>query len=1049
MSNYPDFGDNISTFIPLERSLKSDKLLTQKQELFLLGDYFPIPFSDESRVRITRYLELERTEPYLPYETKDLSPEELNQLNYLILSLDSYFSQKNKYHTKRHELIPLIMSNEGLKTLKRMRVKSFLESNRSKLIDKPDWWDETKSVHIEDIGEIYNYTYGMFWETPDDKDYLNSQLPLDLDPEMVEKFKDIADRIISACDDFNPVTPLEILLRVSSSMTLNGEQTVPHFSAKNSNLNFSDIRSPGKRVLITTSPGQGRDAIINNINDLNQIQLINENVRSFLNKNFREFLLLDTFEQNKRRYFAQCKKSTFFYCRDIFKEGITKPKYLLEIMLKALQKRYPENSAFHSPYFYSGPWYENDTYGRGHGLGMANELTTLMQILIFKLTNEVLGEEGNYIVAKDAFFLNDDAAIFFDETATEDLVEDFIDCDFSVCLGLGVLAKRDKSFYSSNCCVFCEMYYSKLFFTMNDKESYLLRETRIIERVGSVLEAKFLLGNLKGDLHLIENLLAKTYSKFGYEFHKNEIDWPISIGGMRPFKLRGTDLSLMFLESEPDIKNAFKAYRANKSKKLWSHNKFLKNYRSPLETIFPSVLAEQDERILNKIGIMDNYNLASTFFRPSKEHKFHKSIDKLAKKRQKIFNEPGSITFEDFCKIYASESMNNVKLPEMFCEKHIEVNIFTMKDFKNPYFVKNPISSYLNYKGIASDSTIPSTVFGLFQSDIAWTNEKSVAARARTFNTLSLIDRFEENFEIDLLVFPKRAEDVELFMESYPQPFFTSELIVEGNKLPIPKKEFRNPDLMYRKEIFGSYLSFYHIKLAQSHDWRELLNVVLFERMFPSTDYDFEFWEGVFKKLKFRKFVAPPKSPKDSTGSSSDSEDDPFSGGLNLPNIEGMMDDLIILDQPVYTEEEVIEKSSSSSEELVFNDDTERIIFEVEKEQEERDRGNPFLIANGELPDGDETVYGSKGWVEWFVQQNILIMEEYAQADEELERASDEVMRHVNQISTSHLMEEHNERVKLILEFGVKRSWIAFYYKKYIETEVVEDEEMDTSSLFE
>jgi hypothetical protein len=74
------------------------------------------------------------------------------------------------------------------------------------------------------------------------------------------------------------------------------------------------------------------------------------------------------------------EKFKFSYCRDLTKEGLTKPRNLLKIMLECIKKRFEDFPV--QPDFF-------DTYcvlvdggnvypPRGHGLGMANELTTLM-----------------------------------------------------------------------------------------------------------------------------------------------------------------------------------------------------------------------------------------------------------------------------------------------------------------------------------------------------------------------------------------------------------------------------------------------------------------------------------------------------------------------------------------------------------------------------------------------------------------------------------------------------------------------------------------------
>jgi len=995
-----------------DRSLKY--IQADKGTSFLLGDYFPIPYNDDVRIRITKYLEYDRLVPYLPYETPDLNPIELNHLNYLLLSLDAFFSQANKFHTDKNKLVYTIMDWDGPKALKRKRIKSFLQSNKSKLIEEPTWWKDTESIYIDDIGEIFNYNYAMFWEARDEHDYLISQQPLNLDSEIVKEFENLVNEIIDQSEDFEYIRREEILLRTSSSKTLYNGKSVPNYSVKEKCMSFSSRRSPGKRVLITTGPGQGRDAILNTVEDLNTIQFINENIRVFLEKNFRSFLLLGNAEKNKNKFFKTCSRNQVFYARDIKKEGITKPKYICKIILEALRKRFPDCEAFGFSSFYDGPWFDGDKGHRGHGLGMANELTTLMQILLYVFTNRKLGEEGSYIGSSKGYFLNDDAIIFFKED--DESIEDFVDMDFYLCECLGIMAQKDKSFLSKHCCVFCEMYYARVSRSINRKESYELRESSILLRSSSILEAKFLLGNLKGSLDQIENILRKVYAKLGYEFSPKEIQWPLTVGGLRPMKLRGTDFSLKYIFEEfNSLGTIFRAYTANKNRKLWSYNKLIKDYKAPILSLYPQLL-NCDPEILAKLNLGSNFDLACLFFRPSKEHKFHSSIRKLEEKRQKIFSEtPSSIEESQFVELYSTNCNSNTWIPEKYIERYIPVKFFTMKNFKDPYSIRNPISCLLNFLEIKLDTNLPKTRWGLYQSDSSLLFEKSVFARSRTLNTLSLIDRFEEDIDIDLLVFPEKPEDIEDFMVSYPKPFLTSELVKNGNKLPIPKEKFRNKQLECRKEVYGVYLQYYHIILSQTYAWRVIRNIIIFEQLNKFDGYNLDFWQKVLEKEQLLK--SKKEIDELSSSNSSDNDDDPFSFKLDLKPFKMEINSLLGIEEPPIIPE--VELS---------------ITEQIEKEMRERDSKNPFYIMNGELPDGDISVYGSKEWVKWLVRQDASIIDEYGQSDEYLDFAADAVVRFKRQAmlsSMSNLITIKEEREAL--DRALKKSWLAVYFGEYLQ----------------
>lgn len=1050
------------TYISTKQRIKSPDVIEGYDKFITLGDYYPLTYSEESRIRVQRYLEQNKYSVLSPSQARDLTPEELNQLNYLLLSLEAFYKQKNKFHTTPEFLIPKLMSLDGAKFLKRMKLKSFLTTHGAKMIEQPDWWDDIPSIYLSDIGEVYNHNYCFFWEAPDEQDYLISKTPLQPEDEYVERFKSVAERLISQGEDFEYVALEEILYRVTSSISMEQGISYPNYSLKSKHLHVSSVRSEGKRVLITTGPGTGRDAIINSVEDLNTIQYINENVRRFLEKNFSKYLLLKSSDINYKRYIRKCKKSSFYYCRDIKKEGLSKPKYLTKILLDCLYKRYPDCTAFQNTDFYLGPWYQGDTTGRGHGLGMANELTTLMQIVLFFATNEILGEEGAYISSTSALFLNDDAVIMFNKDETYDNVEDFIDTDFDLCRGLGILAQRDKSFLSDNCAVFCEMYYSKRSDIINDKESYKLREESIILRSGSILEAKFLLGNLKGSLETTENMLNAIHSKFKSEFHKNEIEWPITVGGLRPFKLLSVDLSLDIIKDLPNKEFILRAYEANKNKRLWKFNKYLKNFISPLEKSFPNLIDEEDKEILNKLGICSVYELACRFFRPTKEHCFQKSIRKLLRKRADIFNQTQPYIYDNFVENYVSSSLSNVKLEKRFIKKNIKVKLFTMNGFRDPYKVINPITSYLNLKNLADNLDCPRTAWGLFQTDADLTLEKSVFARNRTLNTLSLIDRFEEDIDSEILIFPENPEDIQEFMESYPKPFLAYGLVENGNELPIPYEKYRNKRLKDRKSVYGIYLSFDHIKLAQTMKWRELNYIIGIERLL-NTQFGFDFWEKTMIGYRNRlKGAATPPSLR-----SSDSSDD--DDGFDLPiNIIAGFNDVKVTyvdspptpkksrsssqssDESIDLEELMREAREESTIEPIIPPDVSLTIEQqVDIEIDEKESKNPFMKSYGVPEDGELDVYGTIGWIKWFVTQGPIEAVEFTDADEDLAYASEDMLAFKRGIHAgSESMAEHNKQLRARLDRSAEKSWISHYFIEYIETPEPEEEPLELD-LFE
>jgi hypothetical protein len=119
---------------------------------------------------------------------------------------------------------------------------------------------------------------------------------------------------------------------------------------------------------------------------------------------------------------------------------------------------------------------------RGHGQGMANALTTLMQYCIYFIVKDRVELECGAFES-DALFLNDDGVVYMN-----DHVDEFQNADFDVCLELGLLPKPSKSFISTGGSVFCENYY----FTnkLSEKKSYYGREFNLALNAVNIVHAK-------------------------------------------------------------------------------------------------------------------------------------------------------------------------------------------------------------------------------------------------------------------------------------------------------------------------------------------------------------------------------------------------------------------------------------------------------------------------------------------------------------------------------------------------------------------------------
>jgi len=157
------------------------------------------------------------------------------------------------------------------------------------------------------------------------------------------------------------------------------------------------------------------------------------------------------------------------YCRDFKKEGLTKPRNLLKIMLMNLKRFFPEEKAFDNVEFFDdwkidldGQIFETT---RGHGLGMANELTTLMQFII----EDMVAIECGFTPMWSSY-VNDDAATIFTCWRDADI---YRASDMKVCKKLGLAFKAKASFISIGSTVLCENYTSVFMPQISDKQIFV------------------------------------------------------------------------------------------------------------------------------------------------------------------------------------------------------------------------------------------------------------------------------------------------------------------------------------------------------------------------------------------------------------------------------------------------------------------------------------------------------------------------------------------------------------------------------------------------
>jgi hypothetical protein len=621
---------------------KQDPLLVEKKEPLFNIRRRPIDFSRELAEIIKGFVidnidkELSKIEP------PDCLPGDMGfEVHRFVLALKAYYeSNIDRSPIKREILFQGITDRNFAGKLKAYRTECFLNSVSGLLTHEAEKIHDFPARNIFDIGEIFNYNYWIFWKEEDPDDYKWGLVPeKTIEPELLDKFKDHLFKMLP--EYINPVQEEEILLKQSSSTCIREDFSKSRvYKEKEYRNEFSDKPLKGKRCVVRVGPENTRDSIMLTVSQSNSVKLIEEQLSLICQEISGSTHLKDPIEFKKEldRFYYEYD---FFYDRDITKEGITKPRQLILTILDVLESKYPYFPCWRYRGIYSGYTLivENDEIEmiRGHGLGMGNSLTTIMQATLNSLILEdYYSEEMNQ---SEIGFLtwNDDYTAGFKNV--EDL-ENYVEADQDICEKFQIIPKLNKThkIYDKGF-VFCEHYYPPY---MNRKESYKLTEVYNTFALGNILNAKeyfsMISSKMTPDVSLV--IMKELVNKFGYEFYPDEWKEPFIFGGwLNPsinqvrLDLYDIDLTYEKIRAYYSIKSKFKL-RFKKKKR----RKIEKIYNSPVIQIFGDNLEFPDffkERLAYKCS-QNDIDYLYMFYK--NDSLYNKYIEKLYKFRQNIFS---------------------------------------------------------------------------------------------------------------------------------------------------------------------------------------------------------------------------------------------------------------------------------------------------------------------------------------------------------------------------------------------------------------------------
>lgn len=462
-----------------------------------------------------------------------------SHLKRFCIALDAYLSLCKTMTAV--EIIDLCASIDGAERLELIRRKSFLRAFQAELIEPDEELIGVPHYFIRNIDEIFNYLYLIPWVVEKDSSKWRDVPLSEVRESTLSDFKDSLRAILP--DDVKPADWAQIILEPSSSAVYSGGKKAPNWKVRSSQKTYF-ARSIGTVVgsQVQTGPGQVRDIVILDVDALNTVKLIERQVSIILNQ-IGVNGVGETREVLRSKYKRFQSQWEWFYCRDFKKEGLTKPRYLLKVMLEILQEKYPELPAFKYPGFFDD--YAIREHGhlfiptRGHGLGMANALTSLMQYTIVRMLN------SEY--ACDAFITNDDIIIGYNMWD-----EEVVNLDTQICEDLCMILNKKKSFVSRSGGVFCEEYFSNNYNNFGQKDVFILSTLLMPLAARNVAHAKLMSRSLDYTQH--PEILEEIIEYWGYEFDPREAYAPSWAGGWGASHAFGYNIVPKLL-SEPSVLN--------------------------------------------------------------------------------------------------------------------------------------------------------------------------------------------------------------------------------------------------------------------------------------------------------------------------------------------------------------------------------------------------------------------------------------------------------------------------------------------------------------
>jgi hypothetical protein len=709
----------------------------------------PIPFSNGLASIIHQYLWSVKDEDFdLLTPPLYLSEDVRGELKRYMVAIEAYlesFKEKSEEPLMTKEfLINGILDKGFSKLLKEIKQKAFITACGNRLINPPDGFKDIPTYCIHDIGDIFCYRYCFFWEEDKPDDIYVCLDPVPLVPERTKKnLLRIAIELFEEVGEIEFIEEKEILLLNSGTACLKGDghslKRSHVYKEKEKYNYFSSEPLFALREVIRVCPQGYRDSTLLSVPHTNSIKLI-ERQMALICERLKYSAYWKDPQRIQDRLGYLDRRYRQYLNRDIRKEGISKPWYLIEIIHQALKKVYPGMPCLAYMEIYK-KWYifdddENHTpieAVRGHGLGMANALTTIMQCILFTYcVRKYTGLNGTDPDLFDAVFYNDDSVITHDDV---DMLEDYAEFEETEFNELGLLWHKGKTQLGRGM-IFLENY----FYTenINDKRSYYLYGLHLIFACVNIVQAKQYSTSICMSLDFdYKKYINKIRQYWGYEFHADEINLPYIFGGWFTMKIYGVDCSFYFL-SEENKRICYKGLQATLTREKmyrqysdYDHSRKTRMYRNTLNQIYLELNLGYFDKTFEQHDTQ--YDADRNYFRTLDPMVIVGHYQKSLSMRFKAYRKacPRDVTIREIVHDVMSHNkeIDYVIPPGLY--RHIQVEMGKQKDIKPS---ANPSLSYLKYFNyeIISEYVRPDPRSFIRRTESSFNREKMLFDRIQT-----------------------------------------------------------------------------------------------------------------------------------------------------------------------------------------------------------------------------------------------------------------------------------------------------------------------------